>query len=276
MLGAVVLALGSSGPPPSSTISTFFGWDDREVGLRRLRETDARIQQFIHECMDAKGYDYIEHVPEWTDSPASLLSPEQYAATYGFGITDPPPAEVIIDPDPNQMVLDALTPLRQQSFIRALRKQPSFGRYGAGCEGWANQSVYGWQEQLLRPVETAVERLGAGASLDPRAVEGQAQWVSCVRDGGFEIERPDQIESFLMDTIKTRLGATPSTSPEWENLRAHERKLATALARCNAQLDKVRSAIARELEGRFILQNYSQLATIRDALDRGPDRISPP
>jgi hypothetical protein len=142
-----------------------------------------------------------------------------------------------------------------------------------GCQGRANDDVYGLHDRLLAPLKPALRDLDARIAADPAARRAVDAWHRCVlpvADGVAEDRAtlgPRLIQSFV-----TRLERLDPTAPPMAGLvalQAEERRVAGTLARCEAAFADARAAVAASYETAFVGEHREEIeriaAAIRDA-----------
>ena len=112
----------------AESLADFFGWggDDPDAAQVRWQEQEARIQEAIRVCMVESGFDYIPVVPPDDSFFYDDTGPDEYAATYGFGITTWVGNEdAFAGPDtewedPNMATVDAMSDSERDAYFAAL------------------------------------------------------------------------------------------------------------------------------------------------------------
>jgi len=250
-----------------------------------------RVEQLIAQCMADAGFAYTPvDQPDAVAAPLTEPDPangtREYAELYGYGVTadpaaaaEPAPAEAWIDP--NAAYVQAMPPAEQQEYWAALQGDRAAGaddgewQYdwrAAGCQGWAQNEVYGTDDQLADEfttlqAELADARLAAAA--DPRVAELDAAWAACMADAGYPgLAEVGDAEAAVRDELTalraqawSALPAEPTQtdvaaaeqSAQDATDRLAEREIATALADLTCRDD-----VAYDVEQQRITSEYQQ------------------
>lgn len=225
----------ATGSSDADTLAEFFGYneEDPEAAQARYQDEEAQRQELIRSCMAEQGFDYTP-----VSYPDSFVSygpedQEEYVKTQGFGITTwygneeqfQEEAEEFVDP--NQEMVDAMSESEREAYYAALygteeeqmegattEIDPETGEeityhegYGAGCEGEASEEIYGnpgdtqdlW-EDLQPQMDQMYERIQA----DPRVVEFNEEWSSCMAEAGYEVESREKMWETVYEDFQAR------------------------------------------------------------------------
>ena len=229
------------------SLSDFFGWgtgddpEQAEAQMREAQDQEARIQEAIRVCMAEAGFEYQPMVQpegsfgfvdeEWDE--------EEYVRTQGFGITtwygneESVTATTVVTEewvDPNQEMLEGMSESESQAWYEALygteeeqmedtvtevdpetgeEYQVSYG-YGAGCQGEAYETEYGDQEEaneLWEELNPAMEAMYEQVQADPRIVELDQEWSSCMAAAGFQYESMSKMQETIWQEFQERFDA---------------------------------------------------------------------
>lgn len=177
----------------------------------RLSFTTNTPGEDIEVCMVEQGFDYgardeLEGDPRWT------MSPEEYAATYGFGIVAQETGAYPSPPDPNAEYVTSLSAGQRDAYFRA----EDACRLGPDAEE---------RVRYFNAFAVAFEAFSGEVYLDDRAAEALESWQSCLADAGYQFESPQQMrESFYL-----RLG-----SADLDELQLEEITMASANVPCES------------------------------------------
>ena len=122
---------------------------------------------------------------------------------------------------------------------------------------------------LLAPLEPDLRAMQAAIGAHPRMTDVTNQWRACLaRDGIQGADRASTVPT-LVASLSERLHALASRPGDGSlaDLQADERRLATAVARCETAFIAARATIAAAYERRFVQDHRSVLDAIRQALE---------
>lgn len=187
-------------------------------------------------CMAAAGFDYTpEAAPEEqvAGDVRYSMTPEQYAATYGLGITGwelgliPP-----IDPPRNQPALSALDEAGRTAFARS----------EAQCREQFDPDDDRWE--WSDAVNVAVDLFRAVIDTDERVLNALATWQSCMAAAGYEFETP----MAMRESLYARMNNTDEALTQ---IFDDEVRIAVANVSCEADYEAVRRDVITERFGEF-------------------------
>lgn len=225
------------------SLSDFFGYgeEDPEAAEANYRAQEARVQESIRSCMAAAGFEYQPMNPpegsfgfvddEWDE--------EEWVREQGFGITtwygnEDEFTETTVGGeewvDPNQEMLDAMSDSERDAWYAALygteeeqmegsytEVDPETGEeytvmegHGAGCQGEAYTAEYGEQSQnedLWEELSPAMDAMYQQVQADPRIVELNEGWSSCMASAGYEFESMEKMHETIYEDLQTRFDA---------------------------------------------------------------------
>lgn len=292
-VGLALLAGCGSGSSPSATKTKSF---DEALGLDQasMQAREAKVQEFVRTCMKQQGFDYIP-----VDSSASNMKfavggisggfsdDPKTLRTKGYGITELPPSGATPhgqDDDPNKKIRDALSETDQQAYDRALYGDSATVEHGPGgqgvhiqvrssggngegpsttadngCFGTAQQQVPGGPKKLGSTLEDLDKRI----SNDPRLVNANRAWASCMAKAGYaDWEKPDDIPHYLMDKLAKATGSTEgnisidATKDQVALSALHDEEMAIARADADCTEKTKRNVIAKtvreEAQAKFL------------------------
>lgn len=223
------------------SLAAFFGYgnEDPEEAQAQYREEESRVQELIRACMAEEGFDYTPVLPP--EEAYEIWTPEdeeERIRTQGFGITtwygneEQFEEEGIEWEDPNQEMIEAMSETEQQAYFDALygsedeqmegsvtEVDPETGEeyqvsegWGFGCEGEAYEEIYGGQDQaqaqeLWEDLGPEFEALYERVQADPRIVEFNEEWASCMSSAGFDFESREAMHETIFEDFDQRLQA---------------------------------------------------------------------
>jgi len=250
-----------------------------------------RVEQLIAQCMADAGFAYTPvDQPEAVTAPLTEPDPapgtREYAERYGYGVTadpaaaaEPAPAEPWVDP--NAAYVQAMPPAEQQEYWAALQGDRAaaaddgewqYDWHAADCQGWAQNEVYGTDDQLADEFATLQAELAdvrLAAAADPRVAELDAAWAACMADAGYpglaqvgEAEaavrdeltalRAQAWSAFPAEPTRTDVAAIEQSAQD-ATARLAGREIATALADLTCRDD-----VAYDVEQQRITSEYQQ------------------
>lgn len=195
----------------------------------------------VAKCMSAAGFDYVpgpSPEAQVAADPRTTLSPEEFAARYGFGVAasdlgllpGPPP-------DLNQAYRQTLTKGEADAYNQV------YFRCGGGTPDRIARS---------NALNGAVAEFRNVVDADDRVVAAVAAWSACLAAAGFTYDTPlSMLESFY-----SRLNSGISHD-ELEKLFTEEVAVATANVPCEA----ARRATYRDV----VLERFGEYTTLRAA-----------
>jgi hypothetical protein len=180
------------------------------------------------------GWEYlpVDHTTQEYFDPFEDVGEAEWAATYGYGATtfilDDPFLEFEQDAaefewtDPNESYVTALSDIEREQYYEDLygsyeepEIDPDTGEYleedfffdpDNGCYNQASAEIYGLgpeggTESDYEDLFDLFDQLQEKIEADPRVIEAEGQWSSCMADKGFTYDRPqDAAEHFYMES----------------------------------------------------------------------------
>jgi hypothetical protein len=259
----------SAGPAPPSTLAAALRLDTPGSGDSLDRRREAAIAARTADCMAALGLVY-EPVPAPPPRiPDAELDPVAWSARWGFGVTtsaawSPEPAHQ----DPNATYAAALPPALRDRYRAALYGDAA----GPGCIAVSTDRVLGLRARVLAPLRPDLKALQRAVEADPAVRAATTTWRRCiVRATGIADPERASLGARLIEGFAAR-GATPGIA--LSTLQAEERRVATAVARCESEFSAARMRAAVPHETRFVRRHWPQLRAIgqviRDAEEALP------
>lgn len=284
-------------------ISDFLGFGEARAPSESDLAKQRQVEDLIQSCMQAEGFTYTTIDPAASASaPAPgpwSLPPEQFAATYGYGITT-------IDKDdmakPND---DASDPLAGKSlsekaaYYQALyggfvtidsegnltKRAPKDGTTPTtsgtkSCSQKASEAVYGIQVETapsdnpFSALEGEMSAMWDRIKNDQRLVDATKKWSDCMADAGYPgysqlSDAMEAVNSRANEVLGQNRDQTPSDPQVLTDLRAFEISVATADFACKGDFDVVNQSVTREIENAFINDHRDELERYRDAIAAG-------
>lgn len=250
-----------------------FGFSPKEL-VNTIEQVETRIAK----CMSDAGFEYVaagySTVRKAMIADKSLpgVSNGQYIDRYGYGISTlysgrapqlaeaNTPAKLGLGPQ-NLAIFNQLSPAEQVAYNRTLFGENNDATFAValegedlsrtgGCTRSAVSQVFA-PEQLeatfYNPLDTRIEQ-------DPRMITALGKFADCVRAGGFNYNRPSDIEPDL----KKRLDAITSGAPieslpgearlALQELQGKERAVARIALDCTIKhVERIEEQIQQEL-----------------------------
>lgn len=224
--------VAGSGEGSAETLSDFFGGtSDPEEAEAEYREREARTQEAVRRCMAEEGFDYIPVEPPPESFAFDDTTQEEFAAKQGFGITTwigneeqfaGQESEWV---DPNQEIVEAMSDSEREAYFEALygseeeqqegmtvETDPDSGEeiyisegFGPGCYGEAQEAEYGNQDDLWEELGPELEAMYERVQADPRIVEANQEWSTCMSEEGYDFESPESMYDSAFRDFEQRL-----------------------------------------------------------------------
>ena len=250
-----------------------------EFGMTReeLFTAIENVEAQISKCMSEAGFEYIaadyNTVRRGMTADKSLpgMSERQFIGQYGFGISTlytglapqlsdlSTPAQLGLGVR-NVLIFKNLSPADQVAYSHTLfgehpdatfavaLETEDFSRTG-GCTRSAIEQFFTSEQMsatFINPFDVLVDQ-------DPRMVEANAKFATCLREAGFEYNHEKEIEPDLRKKLDSITGGAPvealpsDARAALTDLQAYERALASATLDCERRyLDPVADRVERE------------------------------
>lgn len=208
-------------PPPLAKYATDLeGPSPDASAIATMQDWYNNIQNSISACMAAQGFRYVPNPHDVSQTSTGLSSPllslpvpflpseRDMVAHVGYGVMGTPDEQAAAAgevEDPNVTYRETLSPAEQDAYDKALYGDPSdpIGTSGASCSGQAqaqypepNQpdKVQAFQTEFDDLMFSALASVSAdaragGLNQDPRAVQLDGQWESCMNSKGYVFEK---------------------------------------------------------------------------------------
>ena len=286
-LGIAVLALsacgggGAGGKSATPPIESALGFDRAGVEARQRR-----IEASLGGCMRAQGFEYVAIEPG--NHRAALtgkadLSEDDFSKQYGYGITTLFGQLRKTAVGPNEQIRSALSPANQSAYDLALLgdsggtlfqafQTGDFSRLG-GCTKQATEAAYGGSS-TLRDLQAALIDLDVRIENDPRMLVAIKNWSSCMKEKGFDVSRPEDIDSTLTNKLVAIVGPDAAAGAVTGALAPFDQKALEALQReevalvavdvaCEEKhITSVEDKVRHEIEAAFRAQNSSLIQRV--------------
>ena len=226
---AVVTTTTTTTTVPESqleTLADFFGYGGTpEEEQAKYAAQEVEIQESIRSCMAEQGFDYIPVIYP-NDFVDFEFDEREFAETQGFGIStwylleEEFLGEEDFFEDPNQAAIEAMSDSERDAYYEALwgdqeEFEPTYDEegnevyenfgFGSGCDGQAYEKIYGGQDDLYMEFGPELEELYSKTESDPRIVELQAEWASCMGDAGYAFDDQEDMYNWLFEDFQMRV-----------------------------------------------------------------------
>ncbi|MGN6241806.1 MAG: hypothetical protein ACTHNI_18950 [Cellulosimicrobium cellulans] len=294
-------ACGGDGPAAESAtegpLTEFFAdvygdWDEEEAQAEQME-----IEEAVARCMVEQGFEYqpVDQSAMSFTTSSEDQDTEKFAAEngYGFSVQIEPSEEeqAAMDAwvDPNQEYVEAMSESEQTAYYEALygdmasmeydedAEMPEYDPTTAGCQGAAQQEVYGDQNALYESAEMvafneATTQLYEDVAADPRLQETDTAWSGCMADAGFAgYTTPQEAMDDMMERSNALWEDAGAEGPSEEVLQEAqdlERDTAVADFTCKQEVDyeKVRLEVQHDLEAAFVEEHREEMEVVRDLM----------
>lgn len=252
---------------------------EEEVGLDAagLRLRQHRVEELIRDCMKAAGFEYTPVDPVAADAAllgSATLAEDEFTRQFGYGIATLYERRAARVADPNRAIRDALSPADRAAYDRTLRGENQdatfreavdsgdFSRLG-GCTARAAEQAFGGAGVLTTLIDK-LDDLDRRIDNDQRMVTARRNWVTCMRDQGYDFTEPDDIDRHLQDRLAAIVGDEAGGDFDRAALAAlgqEEVALAKADYGCEDDvIGPVEDEVRPEYESRFRAENADLLS----------------
>ncbi|MGV8883676.1 MAG: hypothetical protein ACOH19_16130 [Rhodoglobus sp.] len=284
--------------PAKSPLSTYFdaiygGTDEDTYAAQQVQ-----VEEMVAACMSDEGFEYIpvDQTQGQTNFSGDEWKPddEEWVAQYGWGVVNYPGKPDAEEPtentfvDPNQDYVAGLSESEQAAFYETLYgPQPSEEEIGedgsyeynwedGGCYGAAQHEVQGdnpFDDEKNKPLIESMNKIYENIQTDPRMVEANAKWASCMADAGFDgYANAQEAQNKFYDELNALYEGAPEglqpDDPKLKELGTREIEIAVADLKCAKEADTRQLAlkVQFDLEEQFIAENKAELdALLADA-----------
>jgi hypothetical protein len=262
-------ASAPEGDPANLPGTEEFGMTEEE-----LVQSIEKVEELIAKCMGDAGFEYVPvdvgtvRKAMTADKSAPGLSSEEYAATYGYGISTQPPGgqaspAVIGLGEENISTFNNLSEADQDAYNHTLFGENAEATFAVALEAEDFSETGGCTrtavEQVFSPEELTTAYYNPGDARieqDQRVIEAIKAWSDCMRQAGFDYSTPEEPEPDLEDRLEAILnGADPAElsaagQAELTELQGEERAIAVADLECAAKfVEPVVQQVETELYG---------------------------
>jgi hypothetical protein len=273
-------------------------------------QQERAAQDKIAACMAEQGFEYIPYIPNQDQMGFSGPdTEEEFVAQYGFGIAtmiledrqfDEEAMEEEIAKDPNFAITEAMSQAEREAYEAALwGAQPDIdfetlteeeiqAAYESfeptGCQSTAYEDMFdqGAAMAFYEQFGPMMEDIYGSVESDPRIVEMEGKWSSCMAEKGYEFTDRNDIEVFFLRRLE-EVGAITDLEIDSEGMgfgygygggeiepggpieaavkeiAAEEIAMAKVSLACSADQEKVWQEVYQEAEQRFIQENLAEL-----------------
>lgn len=248
-----------------------YGKEEFGMTMAQLTRRIDDVEQAIGMCMADAGFEYIPvdfstvRKAMTSDKSAPGLSPSQYLATYGHGITTQPDRPIVRIGlgEQNREIFDALRPEDQVAYLHTLLGEDKNATFAFGLESENLSRTGGCTrtaiEQYFSPQELEAQYFNPADAYilaDPRSQAALVDYQACMVDAGFPYPHPDDLDVDLQiryDSITKGRDPAELTGPDAEalaRLRAEELAVTAANETCETtKLEPVLDRVQADLFG---------------------------
>jgi hypothetical protein len=302
MTTTTTTATGDAAEKPRDPLSDFLGFGREQGPSDDDLAEERRVQDLVQSCMQAQGFTYTTIDPAVTASaPAPgpwSLPGDQFAATYGYGITTIDKKSFASPKDANADAVAAMSPSEKQAYYQALygdivtvdaegnlqKRAPKDGSPPTtsgtkSCSQQASDEVYGATTETVpaanpfADLEREMSAMWDRIENDQRVVDAVEKWSGCMADAGHQgygqLDAPRNAVNSRADQV---LGPNRDQTADPQaiaDLHAFEISVATADHACRHDYDSVHDEVTDEIETAFIDEHRDDLERYRDAIAAG-------
>lgn len=249
--------------PLNKYLAAAWGGDlSQEEQERRMNDQQKQAEDLVAACMSEQGFDYtpVDYSGMTSYSTGDEWKPDsrEWVAQWGYGAIDwPGKAEMEAEPvpdqefvDPNQEYRESLSESEATAYDEALYGAPvpddAIGEDGSyeydweqsGCQGKAHHEVYGaqglWDDEQFADLTAAMNKMYEDIESDPRNVELDQEWSSCMTDAG----HPGFVKQWdAQQSIYDEMNSFWENGPEWDDSKSEEEN-SRVFEDYNAQIEK--------------------------------------
>jgi hypothetical protein len=268
---------GSGGTGSEVTVEEQIGLDGDGVLQRQ-----AQAENLISECMRVRGFEYVPVDPvaqQQALTGSRGLTKDEFEAQYGYGITTLyEQRQRLAELGPNRAIRDALSPADQTAYDRTLYGDDptqtfavaldtgDFSRLG-GCVKEAADMVFGGA-QFLESLVAKLGELDEQVKNDVRMVAAIEQWAVCMRQAGYGLADPDEVDVVLRTQLEEIVGPPDARNADYDRaaldaLQLEEVAMVTQDLACeDKHLAAVEEKVQAEYEREFRERNAGVLAKV--------------
>ena len=278
---ATALAVGGCGDDGGGgsgdqTVEEQLGFESAGILQRQIT-----AENFVRDCMRANGFDYVpvDPVAQQADLVGQTgLSDEEFEEQYGYGLTTLYEQRKKLVDGPNEAIRNSLSDAEKAAYDRTLYGDDptatfavaldtgDYSRLG-GCVKEATAEVFGGVE-VLQSLQEKLDELDDAIIADPRMVEAISGWSSCMRDAGYELGDPEQVDVVLLSRLEEIVGPPGNENPDYDTaalaeLQRDEVSMVAADVDCEDQkITPVEEDVRAEYEAAFREENAALLSQV--------------
>ena len=278
---ATALAVGGCGDDGGSgsgdqTVEEQLGFETAGILQRQIA-----AENFVRDCMKANGFDYVPVDPAAQQADLvgqTGLSDEEFEEQYGYGLTTLYEQRKQLVDGPNQAIRNSLSDAEKSAYDRTLYGDDptatfavaldtgDYNRLG-GCVKEATAKVFGGVE-VLQSLQEKLDELDDAIINDPRMVDAISEWASCMRDSGFELDDPEQVDVVLLSRLEEIVGPPGNARADYDQaaltqLQSDEVTMVTADIDCEEEnITPVEQDVRAEYETTFREENADLLSQV--------------
>jgi hypothetical protein len=204
---------------------------EEELGFETagILQRQVKAENLIRDCMAAKGFEYVpvDPVAQQADLVGQTgLSDEDFEAQFGYGLTTLYEQRKQFVDGPNEAIRNSLTESERVAYDQTLYGDDTtatfsialdtgdYSRLG-GCVKEATAEVFGGVE-VLQSLQEQLDALDERIIADTRMVEAISNWSACMREAGFELPEPEQVDVVLLSKLEAIVGPAGSENPDYD------------------------------------------------------------
>ena len=256
---------------------------EEQLGLEQegILARQAAAENIIADCMKAQGFDYVPVDPQ--AQRAALvgqagMSEEDFNQQFGYGITTLFGKEESLPPGPNEEIRNALSEADQAAYDRALYGDDTTATFAnaldtgdytrlGGCTQQAVETVFGGVG-VFQSLQEKLDELDSSIIEDERMVDAISAWSQCMRDAGFDLADPEQVDVVLLAELEGIAGPPDNPNAEIDQaalaaLQAKEVAMVNADIACEEEhIRPVEEEVRAEYEVAFREENADLLTQV--------------
>ena len=242
-------------------------------------QRQTRVENGIATCMRTQGFEYVPVDPKVRRAALvgnASLSGADYEKQFGYGITTLFEQKRKLAVGPNEAIRSRLSATDGKAYDQALvgEKGGTFlqamdtGDFSQldGCTRKATEEAFGGAT-VLQSLQAKLAELDQRIENDPRFLAAVQKWSGCMREAGFDVARPKDVDSTLRQRLEAIVGREAASGASREANLTYDRAALAALQRQEVQMVAadlrceqkyivdVEDTIRPEYEGPFREQN---------------------
>ncbi len=242
-------------------------------------QRQSRVENLVVACMRAQGFEYVPVDPKTHQAAlvgSASLSGEDFEKQFGYGITTLFEQRQKVALGPNEAIRSRLSAAEGKAYDLALvgERGGSFlqamdtGDFSQldGCTRKATEEAFGGAA-VLESLATKLVELDQQIENDPRFLAAAANWSRCMKEAGFDLAHPQDVDSSLYQRLEAVVGPDaasgrvrgpnlPYDRAALTALQRQEVEMVAADVRCEEEhITDVEDTVKLEYEARFREQN---------------------